>query len=71
MITRVDGWQSSDGKIFKTEAEANDQEQYLTVYKAVKDMVNNRFHDGGHAHACGYIMAMNRKELYQILKDNV
>ena len=72
MITRVDGWQSSDGKIYKTEAEAIDQEQYLTVYKTLKDLFYNQFPlDNTYAHAAAYIIAMNRKQVYETLKDNI
>ncbi len=73
MITRVDGWQSSDGKIYKTEAEAIDQEQYVTVYMMLKDMFYDQFSsiDNKYAHAAAYIIAMNRKQVYDILKDNV
>ena len=72
MITKVDGWMSSDGKIYKTEAEAIDQEQYLTVYTTLKELFRDQFPlDNSYAHAAAYIIAMNRKAVYETLKDNI
>lgn len=69
-IARINGWMSSDGTLFKTEEEAVEQENYLAVYHKLMDIMN-RDSTIRSGHAVAYILAQNRKELYEILKDNV
>lgn len=71
MITKIDGWQSSDGSIYKTEAEAIDHENFLTTYKTLKELFIDQLFNNTHAHTAAYVIATNRKIVYDVLKDNI
>jgi hypothetical protein len=72
-VKRIDGYQASDGKIFKTEDEAIDHQQYLDTYHGIKKIIGETYAggDAGAINAAAYALANRRKELLDILKDNV
>lgn len=74
MIERVEGWKSSDGRIFKTEKEAIDNQQLINVRDAIAEMIKMNSHypyEDRMAMSCAYIIAENRDTVLKLLKENV
>lgn len=73
-IERVDGWKTSDGRIFKTEQEAIDNQQFINIRDAIVEIIYKSSHhlfDKSAARTAAYILAEQRQDLFKLLKDNV
>lgn len=70
-VRRMEGWQTSDEKIWKSEERAIDHQQYLDVTNAILKMAGEVCVDYLANRAIAEQIAKRRKELYELLKDNV
>jgi len=70
-VQRMEGWQTTDEKVWKTEERAIDHQQYLDVTNAVLKMAGEVCVDALANRAIAEYIAKRRKELYEVLKDNV
>ena len=71
-VKRVEGWTTSDNRIFKTEDEANHHQKYLNIKKALCDMLEDRISmNDAYARVAASIIAEQKHEVYNILKKNL
>lgn len=70
-IKRINGWQTTDNKVWNTEDYAIDHQRYLNVRDGILKMASEATY--GSNNVCRAIaahLAERRNELYLILKDN-
>lgn len=70
-VRRMEGWQTSDEKVWKTEASAIKHQQYIDTMNAILKMAGEVCVDGNANRAIASHLAENRSKLYELLKDNV
>jgi dsDNA-binding SOS-regulon protein len=71
-VTRVEGYKTSDNRIFISQDEANHHQKYLNITKALCDILEDRMTmDDRYARLAASIMAEHKHEVYNILKSNL
>lgn len=71
-IKRINGWQTTDNKVWNTEDAAIDHQKYLDVMNGILKMAGEAtFGSDNVCRAIAAHLAERRNELYLILKDNV
>lgn len=70
-VRRMEGWQTSDERVWKSEERAIQHQQYLDVMNIILKMAGEVCVDGNANRAIASHLAENRSKLYEILKDNV
>ena len=71
-VTRVEGYKTSDNRIFISQDEANHHQKYVNIKKALSAILEDRMTmDDRYAHLAASIIAEQKHEVYNILKSNL
>jgi len=71
-VTRVEGYKTSDNRIFISQDEANHHQKYLNITKALCDILEDRISmDDRYARLAASIIAEQKNQVYNILKNNL
>ena len=71
-VTRVEGYKTSDNRIFISQDEANHHQKYVNIKKALSAILEDRMTmDDRYAHLAASIKAEQKHEVYNILKSNL
>lgn len=73
MVTRIDGFMTTDGMIHRTEEYAIQHQKYLNIKKGIKQILEDNMSCPDHvmSNQAAYLLAEYKQEIYELLKKNL
>jgi len=70
LVTPVNGFMTTDGKIHKSEEYAVQHQKYLNVRNGIKQMLDDKIIEHMNSNYIAQILSENKQQLYDLLKKN-
>ncbi len=70
LVTPVNGFMTTDGKIHKSEAYAVQRQKYLNVRDGIKKLLDDKIIEHMNSNYIANFLAENKQQLYDLLKKN-